>query len=499
MPLKKLITIREALEDDALLGKALPGDTWLPHRALLIAAMGEELTAAERTVFTAITGREREPMEQVDELVAVLGRRAGKTRSAGTLAAFVACLCDHAYLAAGERAVIPILAGSTIQAANSFQAVLGVIEESPLLSKQVETSNTETIKLSNRCDLVVRTASFRTIRGLTSPLVCADEVSTWYNDEHSANADVEILNAARPALGTTGGLLYMYSSPWAKRGELWTAYRKNFGPNGDPTVLVAKGPSRTFNPTLPQRVVDRAYDKDAFRAAAEYGAEFRDGISQLLTADIIDAAIDHGTVERPPEDGENYVAFVDPSGGSNDSFTLAIAHGEKTVAVIDAIRERKPPFSPEAVVSDFCDLLALYRIKHVTGDRYAGEWPREQFRKRGVEYRLSQKTASEIFNAAVPLFNSKTIAITESATVVRELAALERRTSRGGRDQIGHPPGGHDDVAVSVCGAALLAVKPQAPALMLAAPEFIKIKDGTDSVSEYNMSPPVNLGYGHLM
>ncbi|MGO7165020.1 hypothetical protein ACCS78_38975, partial [Rhizobium johnstonii] len=150
MPLNKRVPIRDALQRSDLLGSALPGDTWLPHRTLLIAAMGEELTDQEREVFHMITGRDREPGVQVDELVAVLGRRAGKTRSAGTLAAYVATLCVHDYLAAGERAVIPILAGSTIQANNAFQAVLGVLEESPVLSKQIETSNTEMIKLKTR-------------------------------------------------------------------------------------------------------------------------------------------------------------------------------------------------------------------------------------------------------------------------------------------------------------------------------------------------------------
>ena len=33
-----------------------------------------------------------------------------------------------------------------------------------------------------------------------------------------------------------------------------------------------------------------------------------------------------------------------------------------------------------------------------------------------------------------------------------QLCGLERRTARGGRDSIDHAPGGHDDIANSVCG-----------------------------------------------
>ena len=47
--------------------------------------------------------------------------------------------------------------------------------------------------------------------------------------------------------------------------------------------------------------------------------------------------------------------------------------------VLDAIRETRAPFQPEAVVEDYCRTLASYRIGTVHGDRYAGTWPAEQF------------------------------------------------------------------------------------------------------------------------
>src|SRR5258705_10487839 len=88
-------TMRAALEDPKLLGNMLAGDSWKAWRTLLIAAMGEPLTAAERELFTQLTGREREPLQRVDELVCVVGRRGGKSRSMSTLAAYFASLVDH--------------------------------------------------------------------------------------------------------------------------------------------------------------------------------------------------------------------------------------------------------------------------------------------------------------------------------------------------------------------------------------------------------------------
>ena len=60
------------------------------------------------------------------------------------------------------------------------------------------------------------------------------------------------------------------------------------------------------------------------------------------------------------------------------------------MVVLDALRERKPAFSPEEVVSEFAELLKSYRITKITGDRYAGDWPRERFREHGVGYEPAQ-------------------------------------------------------------------------------------------------------------
>ena len=60
--------------------------------------------------------------------------------------------------------------------------------------------------------------------------------------------------------------------------------------------------------------------------------------------------------------------------------TLAIAHrGQDGHVVLDAMRERRPPFSPESVATEFAALLKSYGVHKVTGDRHGGEWLRERF------------------------------------------------------------------------------------------------------------------------
>ena len=119
----------------------------------------------------------------------------------------------------------------------------------------------------------------------------------------------------------------------------------------------------------------------------------------------------------------------------------------------------KPPFSPEDVVDEFATLLKRYRIVKVTGDRYAGEWPREQFRKLGISYKPAAEPKSDLYRDLLPAINSRRIDLLDHPRLVNQLVSLERRTARGGRDSIDHAPGAHDDIANVVAGVSAMFAK----------------------------------------
>lgn len=343
------------------------------------------------------------------------------------------------------------------QAAIVHGYIAANIEQSPALKPLLESSTQTTLRLTTGIDIEVRSASFRRLRGITCVACIADESCFWFSDESSANRDSEILQAVRPTLATTHGPLILISTPYSRRGATWEAFSRDYGPNGDPHILVATGSSRTFNPSLSQRVIDRAYERDPVAAAAEYGGEWRSDISAFISREAVMACVDHGVIERPYRAGVKYYGFCDPSGGSNDSMSLVVTHAEDGRAMVDLIREVRPPFSPESVTQEFCATLANYRIKRVQGDRYGGEWPREQFRKLGVIYDTAERTASQAFLELLPLVNGKRIGLLDHRRMIDQLIGLERRTGFGtGKDAVGHPPGCHDDIAVAVAGAALL-------------------------------------------
>lgn len=455
--MRPLVTMREALADPALLGSILPGASWATWRMLLIAAFGEELTEDERAVFRQLTGRETEPGELVEEALFLIGRRGGKTRAMAVAAAYIAALCDHGdVLALGERGILPFLARDQRQAALAFSYAAAIFEAVDHLRGLVANRTADSLQLRTRVDLEVRPANWRGVRGLTAVGAVLDEVCFWENQEGAANADTAIFQALRPALATTGGPIFVVTSPYARRGEAWALYKRHFGPAGDRRILVAQAPSRSLNPSLPQSVVDRALERDAAAAAAEYLALWRTDVELLLTIEAIESCIDDGVLERPRIDGARYVGFCDPSGGSADSMTLAIGHKEGEVAVIDCLREIRPPFSPEATTAEFAAVLKSYGLRTVIGDRFGGMWPRERFAKHGITYSTATKAKSELYGGLVSIVNSGRLALVDNPRLTAQLVSLERRTARGGRDSIDHPPSGHDDLANAVAGAAHL-------------------------------------------
>jgi hypothetical protein len=422
-----------------------------------------------------------EPLQCVEEFWGVIGRRGGKTRSAAVLAAYIACLCDHRdHLVPGERGVCLFVAENIQQARIAFSYACAVFDASEQLRDQVINRTSDTLSLRSGIDLQVRAASFRGLRGVTCVAVIADEAAYWYSDEASANADSEILAAIKPALATTGGPLIVISSPYSRQGEVYRAYREHYGSEGDPLILIARGTSRDLNPSLPQSVVDRAIAADPERAGADYLAQFRTDVESFISREAVEACVSSGCYERGPIEGVAYVAFCDPSGGSNDSMTLAIAHREKDVAVLDCIREVKAPFSPDHVCAEFTEVLRSYRIGLVRGDRYAGEWPRERFGQHGIEYRAAGKTKSEIYLALLPCINSRRVDLLDNQRCLSQLCGLERCTGRG-RDSVDHRDGAHDDVANAVAGAV----------------DLLMARSATNSVLSYDpcgIAPRLDLG-----
>jgi hypothetical protein len=146
--------------------------------------------------------------------------------------------------------------------------------------------------------------------------------------------------------------------------------------------------------------------------------------------------------------------------------------------ILDCVRERRPPFSPEHVVTEFADVLHSYGIHKIVGDNYAGEWPKEQFRKCAITYEKADKNRSEIYHDVLPLMNSGAVELLDNKRMVSQFVALERRVSIGGREQINHPAGGHDDLVNAIAGVLCMLAQHQVGAVEISsagAAEFARL------------------------
>jgi hypothetical protein len=475
----KQLTILDAFDDPALFGSMLRKPvTWRAWRGFLAALFALPMTQTEAALYRECTGRSKYPADAFSEAWLVCGRRAGKSFILAMIAVFLACFRTwQPYLGPGERAMILVIATDRRQARVIFRYVRALLSM-PMLSQLVDHEASEILDLTNGVSIEIGIASYRTTRGYTLAAVLCDELAFWRTDD-SAEPDYEILDALRPGLGTLPGtMLLCASSPYAQTGALYDAYRRYHG-RDDAPVLIWHAATRTMNPTFPQATIDQALERDSAAAGAEYLAVFRQDVEAFVSREVVESAIIPGRFELPPSNGTAYFAFVDPSGGSSDSMTLAIAHSDNGRAVLDVIRERRSPFSPDDVVAEFSATLKAYHIAIVHGDHYAGLWPRERFQIHGVTYEVSDKTKSTIYLELLPLLNARRVELLDVPRLMSQLGALERRTARGGRDSIDHRPGAHDDAANAVAGALVLALgaqplrfTPEMVAQVLSAPRY---------------------------
>lgn len=458
--MNKPMTIDEALEDPNLLGAAF-GDpsTWSTWLATLRAAFGEKLTRAELRAFKSVAGNRKPPSHKVKELWSIVGRGGGKSRMSAAVAVYLACFLKHD-LDPGEVGYVLTLAGSRDQAGRVFDYALAFIRKSPILRKLIKSMTAQEIKMTNGVVIAVHSNSFRLIRGRTILACIFDEVAYW-RDDQSANPDQEVFRAVKPSLVRTGGMLIGISSPYRQAGLLHARYKDHYGVD-DNDVLVVKGGTREFNPTISQRDIDKELLSDPDGARADWLAEFRSDRAALFDAAVIDDAVDYGRpLELPPRSGHRYHCFVDVSAGRHDSFTLCIGHNEgakgEEVFVADVVRGRAAPFDPRTVAQEFAALAREYGCIKVVGDAFAGEWTAGAFSEAGARYEKSPHPKSQLYLEALPAFNRSAVSIPDHAVMLRELRGLERRTHRSGRDTVDHGTRGSDDYANSLVGALYLA------------------------------------------
>jgi hypothetical protein len=457
----KRFNIIEAIEHPKIF-RPLLGDlkTWFAWTVFLKAVFGLDMDNRERELYQRCTHRDRPPKGGVKESYAIVGRRGGKSRIVAFAGVFIGCFRDFKkHLAAGETGMCLVLARDRDQAKVVFNYITGILKAVPAFKQMVSAWRADEVELASGITIAVKTSDYRTVRGVTLVCCIADEVAFW--DNQGVNPDAAIFQALRPAMATIPeAKLLVISSPYAKYGVLYEAHRRYYGQD-DPRSLVWQADTRTMNPNITQEFIAQEMDRDPDAGRSEWLAQFREDIEAAFSLESIEACVIDGRTELLPAQSIPYVAFVDPSGGRRDQFTVAVAHRGKENAIIDTVKAWKPPFDPSEVVKECTEVLKPYRIRALTGDNYGGEWPVAEFRKHGIAYQLSERNRSQLYLELIPVLNSRRVELPDNRKLIDELRRLERRRGRSGKDSIDHPGYGSDDLANSTAGAvSLVMAKP---------------------------------------
>jgi hypothetical protein len=445
------INIIQAFKDSKIFGSLIKDQsTFTSWKVALKTIFGLPMNEEELKIYRKHTERKKHPRNPFKEIFLIIGRRGGKSFISALVAVFLAVFKNwREHLRPGEIGYIMCIASDRKQASvvlNYIRAILRL----PIFKKMVLNETREEIELSNQVTISVVTCSYRSLRGYTVLAAICDEISFWRSD--GANPAKEILTALRPALATVpDSMLLAISTPYARTGPLYEAFRDKYGQD-DPDVLVWKAPTKAMNPTIQDCVIDKALKDDYSAAKAEWLAEFREDLEVYLSTEMIEAAVIPGRFENGRIEGINYLAFTDPSSGRADSFTLAIAHRDNGKIILDRLEERRPPFAPQDVAKEFSEILKLYGIHRVTGDKYAVGFVEESFREGGIRFEASKLNKSEIYLEFEPLMAQGRVELLDKKRLFNQLRGLERRTRSGGKDSIDHYPGGKDDISNCCAG-----------------------------------------------
>ncbi|MEI5677356.1 MULTISPECIES: hypothetical protein [unclassified Mesorhizobium] len=479
-----MISYADACRDDHLFGPWFNGPTWNTWSVLDRAIFGDPLTPEQLAIFTELTGRTEAPTAPCTEAWLVMGRRSGKDVKIASIITYLATIGAVKYgyldkLVRGETAVAQLFAMDRKQAKVCLSYTKAFFEQ-PMLEKLVARDTADGLELTNGITIEITTNDYKSARGRSVVAAVLDECA-FYASENTANPDEELYRAIKPSMATIpNAMLFGISSPHARKGLLWRKYKDNFGKTG--SSLIVQAPTWRMNPTVP-RDGDFLREREITDPAsfvAEFGAQFRTDVESYVSLEAVEACVEDGCYERPRIPGVTYFGAIDPAGGSGtDSMTAAVSHREGETVVIDAIREIKPPFSPQAATKELADFFRSYGLQSTTGDRYGGDWPREQMRLHGIDYKLSPAVRTDLYVTMLPAINSGRVSLLDNKKMVTQLVALERKNKGGGKLTIDHPqgPNSHDDVANVVALATYLALKQQTRQFNLSGPLVLTKND----------------------
>lgn len=448
----------------------------------------KEMTEVE--IYEFLTDKKYDPKVvetvKVNKIDLICGRRSGKTLIAAILSIYCSISNNwKEFLHKTPFATVLIMSHSREFSDEVLEVIKGLIENSPVLTMLINKSAKQTSSTMNlrvpwivdgrlsysRVQIKVGAASSKTTRGIAACAILCDEIAYWNLDENMKETDVKIMKAVRPAMKQFGkhGMLIKLSSPGIKQGVLYNEYNMDRSGKLPKSYAVFKAPTWIMNEFLPEDEFVEEWELDIDGFDTEYRSNFADSLSNFMSPELIDLAVNKGIKFQAPADAKDvkYFASIDAAFKA-DRFTfclVSVTENRVTQHVVKGWEgSRRDPVKAHTVAEFVKNVCKSYPVDHVAADQYAFNPLKEIFDQYNVtlqEYTFTPTFKKKIYFNLKRLIHSQQLDLLDQEEQIKELKELQVEQSPTGTIKIGHPAGGKDDYADTLATSAFLATEGQ--------------------------------------
>jgi hypothetical protein len=399
-------------------------------------ALGLDLWPMQQKILDNLFGK------KINHAVWCLGRRSSKSTMAAIAAVYMAfCQEEHfrRKVRKGENFYVVTVANDLKQSKIALDFIRQLLVNSPLEQEIVRETTLE-ITLSNNCTFQAIPASARASRGKAVAMAIFDECA--FGLEGDANRGTKAMfDALSPSIAQFApySKILELSSPWLADGTFYEHFRQ--AESGEFIGMdCLKIPTWEINPGLPWGCdfLENARKKDPEAFEVEFGAQFKSNNAALVTAEIVESAInkDRGVLFPDKEFTGTYVLSLDPARGGvgRDDYTACIVHYEGTRLIVDKFHSFEADFEiagrKEVNMSKVEEWIKehhrIYEFQCIVLDQYNSSFIIQNLSKEFpiAELAWSVSTKMKAFSKMKELFNAGLIELYPHSKAISQLKNL---------------------------------------------------------------------------
>jgi hypothetical protein len=501
---KKRTPLSVVVGDDKLMGK-LWKQLSVPQQTIIKALYGLPLNSVDEQKAWAVLNDNckidslgfveewwaypYEPKEY-QELVALIGRRSGKSYITCFIALYEIIFGGHAaHVKDGQEFVIPYIAQDLSTARVNMRTIALLAKEVPFLAATLVDEKPNFLKFANNLTVQIEPPRIKTGRGWAMPIIIMDEVGFWATSDEAADPDYEVQRAVSPStFQFPHRKMLIISSPYTEVGLLWEYYKAGTDgrklakddlskPQYKDSLVLRSSTAAMENPTMKgfmrsQMEKEQARDPEGF--VREYLARFVKTVSSFILGSDVDKCTQKEHKELSPQEVlsegwiPSFVATMDPA-FKQDEFAFTIMHNDHKGQIVQDVLKTWTPnkklgleINPETVMAEIARECKRWDISIIYSDQYQLEALQQIALRHGlvvIKYDFTARSKARMYGSLNTLLRTGTIKLLNHHKIYQQLTRLTMKRSAQNTIQISAPEGEHDDVATVVAMAADLAIQ----------------------------------------